>query len=101
MSLTYKYSQRTVQQFILEFNHGHLNLEPGFQRESVWTPSDRRKFVETVIQNYPIPSVFLYRNEEGGKLRYDVLDGKSGANSSARPAKTPLSSAVPAIPGRA
>lgn len=76
MSFAYKYSQRTVQNFVYEFSNGHLNLEPGFQRDSVWQPSDRKKLIETILQKYPIPSVFLYRREEDGKLMYDVLDGK-------------------------
>jgi len=38
--------------------------------------SDRKKLIESLLQNYPIPSVFLYRQNENGKLRYDVIDGK-------------------------
>ncbi|MEX0613195.1 MAG: DUF262 domain-containing protein, partial [Pirellulales bacterium] len=38
---------------------GHLNLEPGFQRKSVWTLRDRRKFIESVLEQFPVPSIFL------------------------------------------
>ncbi len=55
---------------------GHLNLSPGFQRQSVWSPADRRKLIQTVLDGYPIPSIFLYRREDDGALVYDVLDGK-------------------------
>ncbi|GAB4407506.1 MAG: hypothetical protein OHK0032_02850 [Thermodesulfovibrionales bacterium] len=75
-SLDFDYSDKTIQEFVLLFNNGQLNLEPGFQRDSVWTLSDRKKLIESLFQNYPIPSVFLYRQNEGGKLRYDVIDGK-------------------------
>ena len=40
---------------------GHLSLEPGFQRKSVWTMADRRKLIESVLEGYPVPSIFLYR----------------------------------------
>lgn len=54
----------------------HLNLSPGFQRESVWTIKDRQKLIDSVIRNYPIPAIFLYRREENGEIIYDVIDGK-------------------------
>jgi hypothetical protein len=55
---------------------GHLNLEPGFQRKSVWTLTDRRKLIQSVLEGYPVPSIFLYSRQENGKTIYDVLDGK-------------------------
>jgi hypothetical protein len=75
-SLDFDYGDKTIQEFVLLFNNGQLNLEPGFQRDSVWTLSDRKKLVESLLQNYPIPSIFLYRQHDNGKLRYDVIDGK-------------------------
>jgi uncharacterized protein with ParB-like and HNH nuclease domain len=75
-SLDFDYGDKTIQEFVLLFKNGQLNLEPGFQRDSVWTLSDRKKLVQSLLQNYPIPSVFLYRQSENGKLRYDVIDGK-------------------------
>lgn len=75
-SLDFEYGNKTIQEFVLLFKNGQLNLEPGFQRDSVWTLSDRKKFIESLLQNCPVPSVFLYRQHEKGKLRYDVIDGK-------------------------
>jgi hypothetical protein len=75
-SLDFDYGDKTIQEFVLLFKNGQLNLEPGFQRDSVWTLSDRKKLIESLLQNYPIPSVFLYRRNENGKLCYDVIDGK-------------------------
>jgi hypothetical protein len=75
--LDFNYGSKDVQDFISLFKDGRLNLEPGFQRKSVWTENDRKKLILSVVQNYPIPSVFLYKStDEDGKLRYDVLDGK-------------------------
>lgn len=68
--------QRTVQDFANLYREGQLNLEPGFQRDSVWTDSDRVKLLDSIMRNYPLPSVFLYRREEDGQIVYDVIDGK-------------------------
>lgn len=74
--LDFDYGDKTIQEFVLLFKNGQLNLEPGFQRDSVWTTSDRKKLIESIFQNYPIPSVFLYKRNNRGKLEYDVIDGK-------------------------
>lgn len=58
------------------YNNGQLNLNPGFQRKSVWLTKDRQKLIESIIRNYPVPAIFLYRREENGKIVYDVIDGK-------------------------
>jgi len=75
-SLDFDYGDKTIQEFVLLYNNGQLNLDPGFQRDSVWSLSDRKKLIESLLQNYPIPSVFLYRQNDKGKLCYDVIDGK-------------------------
>lgn len=75
-SLHSEYGDKTIQEFVHLFNSKQLNLEPGFQRQSVWTTNDRRKLIESIFENCPIPSVFLYRQNNSGRLSYDVIDGK-------------------------
>lgn len=54
-----------------------LNLEPAFQRRSVWTKTDRRKLIVSVFDGIPLPSVYLYKRvESSGFIAYDVIDGK-------------------------
>jgi hypothetical protein len=68
--------QRTVQDIVNLYENGHLNLSPGFQRDSVWTEHDRAKLVDSIVRNYPVPSIFFYRREAEGEIIYDVIDGK-------------------------
>ncbi len=75
-TITYKADTKTIQEIVHYFGAGMLNLEPGFQRESVWTLSDRRKLIDSILRTYPLPSIFIYKREEDGELIYDVLDGK-------------------------
>jgi uncharacterized protein with ParB-like and HNH nuclease domain len=58
------------------YEDGLLNLEPGFQRQSVWSERDRAKLIESILRNYPLPAIFLYRREHEGQIIYDVIDGK-------------------------
>lgn len=75
-SLRYTYGHQTIAQLTETWENGRLNLSPGFQRQSVWKLSDRRKLIESILQHFPIPSIFLYRRDEGDWPVYDVIDGK-------------------------
>jgi hypothetical protein len=70
------FSEKTINELSLMFQHKQLNLEPGFQRKSVWTGSDRRRLIQSILSSYPLPSIFLYQRNSRGKMVYDVLDGK-------------------------
>jgi Protein of unknown function DUF262/HNH endonuclease len=74
--LGYQYGDKTILELKNLQEGGHLNLEPGFQRQSVWTDLDRRKLIQSVLDGFPVPSIFLYRREENGMPVYDVIDGK-------------------------
>lgn len=71
---------RTTTRSILDLQNlyrgGNLNLNPGFQRQSVWRERDRAKLIESILRNYPLPAIFLYEREDNGHLIYDVIDGK-------------------------
>ncbi len=75
-NLNPRYATRTVLDFVNLFQNNQINLEPDFQRQSVWTLTDRRKLIESVLHEFPIPSIFLYRSSNEGRLIYHVLDGK-------------------------
>jgi hypothetical protein len=77
MALAFQYSDKTISEFVSHFKEDRLNLEPAFQRQSVWSGTDRKKLIESILEGYPMPSVFLYINKnERGEERYDVIDGK-------------------------
>ena len=56
---------------------GQLDLEPPYQRKSVWTAMDRKYFLDTIFRNYPCPTVFIHKEvSDSGKTTYHVVDGK-------------------------
>jgi 5-methylcytosine-specific restriction endonuclease McrA len=72
-----EFGEYTIDNVTLMFRHHQIDLQPGFQRRSVWTSSDRRRLVQSIMSNYPLPSIFLYKREtRGGRLVYAVIDGK-------------------------
>ncbi|WP_137137380.1 MULTISPECIES: DUF262 domain-containing protein [Pseudomonas] len=64
--------------WFLDMNdRGQLNLDPPYQRRSVWSPRDKRFFIDTILNNYPAPPVFLHKTlDESGRATYHVVDGK-------------------------
>ena len=61
-----------------------LVVNPEYQRGSVWTLSQKKKLVDSVLRGYPIPLIYLHRiRQAAGKLvseRYEVIDGQQRIN---------------------
>ncbi len=57
--------------------NNQFDLNPPYQRRSVWNLKDRRFFLDTVFRGYPCPPIFLHKtiNAEQ-KTVYAVVDGK-------------------------
>lgn len=63
--------------FLDLFGKGQLNLDPPYQRKSVWSPTDKRFFIDTIMNDYPAPPVFLHKTtDDDGRATYHVVDGK-------------------------
>jgi hypothetical protein len=75
-ALRHTSDRKLIQELVNHYQQGSLNLEPGFQRDSVWREKDRAKLIDSIVRNYPLPAIFLYRRHEDGQLVYDVIDGK-------------------------
>jgi hypothetical protein len=72
--------QPTTQQitwFLDLYRSNQLDLDPPYQRKSVWSSSDRKFFLDTIFRNYPAPPVFIHRLvDDNGFTKYFVVDGK-------------------------
>src|SRR5438128_12563519 len=60
----------------MTIERGRLDFNLGFQRDGVWMPSDRSLLIDSIVRNYPIPAIFLYKSQVGRDPVYYVLDGK-------------------------
>ncbi|MEQ8746340.1 DUF262 domain-containing protein [Pyruvatibacter sp.] len=70
-------SQQDVSWFLDLHEKNQLDLDPPYQRRSVWTLSDKRFFIDTILNDYPAPPIFLHKSlDEGGRPTYHVVDGK-------------------------
>jgi hypothetical protein len=59
------------------FQRGSLDLDPPYQRRSVWTMRFKQYFLDTVLLGFPAPAIFLYPEVSAeGRSVYHVVDGK-------------------------
>ena len=64
-SINYHSDQKTILDLQNMYQNGQLELSPGFQRSSVWTDRDRKKLINSVLRDYPLPAIFLYCRRSG------------------------------------
>jgi Protein of unknown function DUF262 len=75
-AMKYVNREMKIDQIIAYFNDKKINLLPPFQRGSVWKIHHRRKLIENMVKERPIPAIFLYKQESGSQFSYNILDGK-------------------------
>lgn len=70
-------SLQTIAWFNDLHRRGLINLDPPYQRRSVWNEAYREYFIETILLGYPAPAIFLHEDiQSDGTASYDVVDGK-------------------------
>lgn len=62
----------TVFELIRKYDKGRLITNPQFQRNLVWKPEQKSKFIESIILNFPLPPWYINQAVDG---KYIVVDG--------------------------
>ena len=77
MSMQRRPTTQDISWFLDQNRNKQLQLNPPYQRRSVWTLKDRRFFLDTIFKGYPCPAIFLHKHiAADGRAIYDVVDGK-------------------------
>jgi hypothetical protein len=65
-------------------NQQMLVVNPEYQRGAVWTASQKKKLVDSVLRGYPIPLIYLHHITQaaGGLVsqRFEIIDGQQRIN---------------------
>jgi hypothetical protein len=68
---------QTISWFWDLYQRERLNLDPSYQRRSIWNQAFKDYFIETVLLGFPAPAIFLYEEiSPEGRAIYNVVDGK-------------------------
>ena len=59
-------------EFIVEKLKSDRYYVPGYQRNLIWKPKDKSRFIESILMGLPIPFVFFWQDADG---RMEIVDG--------------------------
>lgn len=62
----------TIFEYLRQLEKGKIIIQPDFQRNQVWNITQKSKFIESIILNFPLPPIYLNENKESA---YIVIDG--------------------------
>ena len=62
--------------FLDMYSSERLELDPPYQRNSVWGSKDKKFFLDTIFNNYPCPAIYLQKEITDSKIIFNVVDGK-------------------------
>ena len=57
---------------VTQFTEGEFFINSDYQRNFVWDPERKCRFIESILLGYPIPFMFFSDNDDG---RCDIVDG--------------------------
>lgn len=68
----------TIATLYENYKLGKYELNPPYQRNSVWSDEKKSFLIDSILKNFPIPPIFLSQhiNDADGSTRYEVIDGK-------------------------
>jgi hypothetical protein len=68
---------QTISWFWDLYNRGLMELDPPYQRRSVWNQDYKDYFIDTVLNGYPAPAIFIYQEiTSEGISKISIVDGK-------------------------
>ncbi|MUG94170.1 DUF262 domain-containing protein [Scytonema sp. UIC 10036] len=68
---------QTISWFWDLYNRNLLELDPPYQRRSVWNQDYKDFFIDTVLNSYPAPAIFIYQEiTPEGVSKISIVDGK-------------------------
>jgi hypothetical protein len=72
------YDKLVVRELIDAFNRQELDINPWYQRRSVWTKPQKSYLINTILEQKPVPSLYIrhYLNIETEKSVKEVVDGQ-------------------------
>ena len=67
----------SINAFASKALNGKLDTDPIYQREFVWTDSESRMLINSILLGIPLPSVILHEIiGDDGEVKYQIIDGK-------------------------
>lgn len=79
-----KYETRDVKWIRDQFQANLLKVDETFQRRFVWAEKHQVQFIETILEGFPAPEIYLWQgkpDDETGETHYSIVDGQQRVKS--------------------
>jgi hypothetical protein len=68
----------SIKEFLNLYSSGHLDLNPSYQRNTIWSTTAQRRLISTIKNGYPLPNFFVHKRD---KTQYEMVDGQQRSRS--------------------
>lgn len=72
MNIGIREDPQSVFQLVRKYGKGDLVIDPDFQRNLVWKPKQKSRFIESILLNFPIPPLYVNEQVNG---KWVIIDG--------------------------
>lgn len=79
--MEYSINRWPIQQLYDLIKAKKIDLRPSYQRNFVWTKKDQQLLIDSILKNWPLPTFFLYKKDDG---TYEMVDGQQRAETICR-----------------
>ncbi|MDG1571399.1 DUF262 domain-containing protein [Robiginitalea sp. M366] len=86
--MDYHFKSMKISDIVDLIDKDKVNLSPYYQRKDIWTKNDQEALIDSILNNYPLPNLFIYNNE--GIM--EVVDGQQRIRTIYRFVKNNISS---------
>jgi hypothetical protein len=70
--INYNTTNHTINLLVSTYQKGNFFIDRYYQRNYVWDNTQKCRFIESILLEYPIPIIFFYKNDDG---RCGIADG--------------------------
>lgn len=71
--MEYRIETWKLKDLLNKYNNKSLDLNPSYQRRFIWSLIDQQTLINSIINGYAIPNLFLF---EKGKNSFEMVDGQ-------------------------
>ena len=66
-------SNRKISALYKDIKRENLILQPDFQRRFVWNNKHKEKFIDTILEGYPVPEIYVAQRTFSSKIQIYLI----------------------------
>lgn len=74
--MEYSFKNFTIMDIVDLIQQDKIDLNPSYQRNFIWGPRDQKELIDTILLEFPLPNLFIYKLPNGN---FEMVDGQQRA----------------------